>query len=281
MSNVALGVGINAYLGAPLNGCVPDIKSFIDAIQTPDIMRDRVFTFESDVIRSCTDERADAQGFRDRLQWAVANAKPGDRIAIWYSGHGAQIPVRNDAGEPDNEMEVLCPYDFSFDDSDSQISDVDFIELFSDIPAGCNCTIVLDSCFSGGMFAGGSKNGRAFEVRSRSYPITNFDLKVRIQAARARKVAVMRLARRAELSNIAVIEGCREDQTCADAWIGHEYRGALSFYLWQAITDEPDRSLVETVAAASGKLKAAGYEQVPMITGPEEILSKPYMAYLT
>jgi hypothetical protein len=281
MTNLALGIGINTYPGAPLNGCVPDIKAFVDAIQTPDIMRDRVFTFEQDVVRACTDERADAQGFRDRLQATVTNAKPGDRIAIWYSGHGAQIPVRNDAGEPDNEMEVLCPYDFSFDDSDSQIRDIDFIDLFANIPAGCNCTIILDSCFSGGMIAGGSKNGRAFEVRSRSYQITNFDLKLRAQAAKARKATVVRLARRAELSNIAVVEGCQEYQTCADAWIGAGYRGAFSYYLWQAIIDDPERPLVLSVNAAAGKLKSAGYEQIPMITGPEEILSKPYMAYLT
>jgi metacaspase-1 len=278
MKDSVLLIGINTYPGAPLNGCVPDIKAWCDRLVGGELeARGRDFKIDSN-FAACTDERAHAMGYRERLARLVLDAKPGDRILFAYSGHGAQVPVRDGMGEVDNEMEVLCPHDFTFDDQDTWITDVDFIDVFSQVPEGVNCTIVLDSCFSGGMFAGAAKN-RALEhpLRNRAFPLAGLvDYDVRKAAARARGVGVRKVIDRAALKNVAVIEGCQESQTCADAWLGVGYQGALTYYLLQALFDDLDRPLTETVAATAGKIKAAGFEQVPMVTGPELILSKPF-----
>ena len=283
MSDSVLLIGINTYPNAALNGCVPDIKGWCDKLVGGELeAKGRGFKIDSN-FAACTDESAHASGFRERLARLVIGAKPGDRIFFAYSGHGAQVPVRDGMGEVDNEMEVLCPYDFTFRDPETWITDVDFIDVFSQIPEGVNCTIVLDSCFSGGMFAGGSKNSRSLEhpIHNRAYPLAGLvDYDVRKKAAAARGIVPRKVVNREVLKNVAVIEGCQENQTCADAWLETGYQGALSYYLWQALFDDLDRPLTETVTATAGKLKAAGFEQIPMVTGPDAILSRPFGARL-
>jgi metacaspase-1 len=273
-------VGINTYPGAPLNGCVPDIKAWCDLLPSK-MLQDLGQGYKySDLFSSCTDKRATAMGMKERLARLVMAATPGDRLFFGYSGHGAPVVTRGSSGEADGVSEALCPVDFNYDDPDTWIIDTDLIEVFSQLPETVSCTIVLDSCFSGGMTAGVVERSAnpGYERKSRAYPLAGtVDYDTRLASAKALGVAKRQLIHET-LKNVVVIMGCQENQTCADAWLGNGYQGALTYYLIQAIKDEPGRSVIDTVAAAAGKLKSAGFDQVPYAVGPERGLLAPFGA---
>lgn len=71
---------------------------------------------------------------------------PADETIIYYSGHGTQYPVVNDASEPDGREEALC---FWNGHGIELCTDNAFKSLVESIPG--KVTVILDSCFSGGM----------------------------------------------------------------------------------------------------------------------------------
>ena len=73
----ALLVGINKYMtpGNDLNGCVNDISEAHTLLC-------RVYGFDADNIRALADERATQQAILERLEWLVADAKPGDELVF-------------------------------------------------------------------------------------------------------------------------------------------------------------------------------------------------------
>src|SRR4029077_4477460 len=98
----ALLVGINAYPGAPLSGCVNDVEDMADFLV-------RSCNFAQSAIRLLADARATTSAIVERLGWLTNGFRSGDRIFFHYSGHGAQVPTRNPAGELDGKDEIICP----------------------------------------------------------------------------------------------------------------------------------------------------------------------------
>lgn len=96
----ALLVGINAYPGAPLNGCVNDVEDIAQFLVIQ-------HGFKEENIRMLVDGRATTSAILERLEWLAAT-KEGGKAYFHYSGHGAQIPSRNGDGEVDNQLEVIC-----------------------------------------------------------------------------------------------------------------------------------------------------------------------------
>ena len=70
MANRALLVGINAYPGQPLNGCVNDVNDMAQ------FLVDRC-GFSTDDIRLLVDDRATTDGIKERLAWLVQGAAAG------------------------------------------------------------------------------------------------------------------------------------------------------------------------------------------------------------
>lgn len=273
-----LGIGINNYVNAPLRGCVPDIDA------ATKFFYDRGVPYRH--MRTLTDQntaRATRLGIWRRLEWVCGGAKPGDQIIVHYSGHGAQIPERNN-GEVDRLTEVLCPVDFGFDNRDTWIRDRDFVDVFSKIPPTVDCTVILDSCFAGGMVdiatpLADARNTPFEEARTRAYPIEdNLDIRIRLESAREKHVPKWSFLNRAAMPNVCFILGCQEDQTSADAYFaGYGFRGALSCHLFKAFADHPRLSRRECAAVATKSLADDGFAQVPMIIGRHELLSIPIL----
>jgi hypothetical protein len=70
------------------------------------------------------------------------------------------------------------------------------------------------------------------------------------------------------LPYVACASGCASSGTSADAFINNRYNGAFTRF-WlnsQAAEDDPLRGLVVKTIAG---LKAAGYDQVPELHGPD------------
>src|SRR5260221_14636386 len=108
--NRALLVGINAYPGIPLRGCVNDIKNVAAFLSTN-------CGFAKNDIRLLADERATTQAILDRMAWLIDGAQPGDRLVFQFSGHGSRVGFRNDAGSVDSQDEIICPVDIDWTES--------------------------------------------------------------------------------------------------------------------------------------------------------------------
>jgi hypothetical protein len=157
MTKRALLIGIN-YNGtsAQLQGCINDIKNINEIITT-------TFGYNKKNVKILIDEpksegpedKDDRSSFPTRaniekgLDWLVKNARQGDKLFFYYSGHGNFI--RDTSGdESDRQDEVIYPLDF--DVSDHITDDFLFEHLTSKVPRGVTLHCFSDSCFSGTIF---------------------------------------------------------------------------------------------------------------------------------
>jgi len=130
----ALCIGIDKYPGdAELHGCVSDALAWQASLAQ--------LGFEVNVL---LDEAATYRGILDAVARTVTQARPGDVIAIQYSGHGIQFPDA-DGDEEDAKDEALVPFDsahqyFVSDDElwDSLQAVADSVQLY----------VFMDCCHS-------------------------------------------------------------------------------------------------------------------------------------
>jgi hypothetical protein len=265
--NRALLVGINKYPGQPLNGCVNDVQDMANFLVSR-------CEFAMDDIRLLVDERATKDAIVERLHWLLTGVKAGDRILFHYSGHGAQVPTRNPEGEVDGLDEVICPVDFDWSDT-HLIRDKEFNELFSALPQGVDFVWISDSCHSGDLW----RDMTQPTIRIKTI-IPPADINWRLHTAFQKEIKIRSLEKTASDLNLALISGCKSNQTSADACFDNKYNGALTYFLLQELQStnglsEPLSTLVTNVCAA---LKKHRYSQVPQLEGSPVVKSKSFLA---
>ncbi len=161
----ALLVGINDYPNPAdrLEGCVNDVFEMSAVLQE--------LGFDPSDIRVVLNERATAQGVKDRLHWLLEGAGPEDMRLFYYSGHGAQIPGYGGRDEVDHINECLVTHDFDWT-LERAIVDDWFCELYSQLPYETHFVSIFDCCHSGGMTRNGLPKARGLnppdDVRHRS-----------------------------------------------------------------------------------------------------------------
>lgn len=262
MADKALLVGINEYPGSPLSGCINDV---MDAAR----FQSDHCGFDPKAIRMLTDARATTKMILDRLNWLVEGLVAGDRILFWFSGHGVQIATRNPKGEVDGLDEALAPVDFDWTDG-HMIRDKDLHRIFSVIPEGVQAVMVSDSCHSGDL----TKNADGLGGRRAKRIVPPADIAWRLEAAQRSGFKTKSLAERA-FPHIALISGCRADQTSADARFEGRPNGALSYFLLQELskpggTTTPLNVLIPKVVET---LRQNSYDQVPQLEGPDALVT--------
>jgi caspase domain-containing protein len=151
-------IGIDAYSVKPLHGCVNDI----DAIQRllldkrVAIPKESITRLASPHPQSTHEATVDSQpatlaNICTALECLGSNqVKEGDRVFIYYSGHGTRTPVRTAAGI--FHREALVPIDFNAQPGTWQLLfDFDLNRLLAAIVARTSAvTAVLDCCNSAG-----------------------------------------------------------------------------------------------------------------------------------
>lgn len=197
----AVLVGINDYPDPEqrLEGCVNDVFRMSEVLQETG--------FDPKDIRVVLNERATAQGIRERLDWLLDGARAGDVRFFFYSGHGAQIPGYGAEGEVDHVDECLVPHDFDWSQGRA-VTDDQFVGLYSQLPYDTHFVGVLDCCHSGGMTRAGLPRARGLsppdDVRHRSL---RWDPERQMWVPRGLKLSSRKLLRR---------PGDRED------WLGRD-----------------------------------------------------------
>ena len=153
----ALLVGINDYPDESMRlaGCVNDVYLMSSVLQESG--------FAPENIRVVLNDRATADGIRDRLGWLLEGVRgedddpeaAGDQRVFYFSGHGAQIAGYGIGEAIDRKDECLVPYDFDWSLERAVIDD-ELYELYSQLPYSSKLMLIFDCCHSGGLTRDGS-----------------------------------------------------------------------------------------------------------------------------
>jgi metacaspase-1 len=265
--NRALLVGINAYPGNALNGCVNDVTDMAEFLVSH-------CGFNENDIRLLTDSRATTDAITVHLTWLIGGAQGGDRLVFHYSGHGAQFPIRDESGKVVRVDECICPVDFDWTDQHA-IRDKEFNQLFSQVPRGVDLTWVSDSCFSGDL----ARELLPPKRKIKSMPMPA-DIAWRMRTAET--IGAKRTSFEHVLKNFnaVLVSGCAKRETSADAEIDGRFNGALTYYFLQTLSapNGLTQTLKEAVARTRAALQQNGYNQHPDVEGSADLMSQSFLA---
>ncbi|MFD4261474.1 caspase family protein [Streptomyces sp. NPDC058534] len=143
----ALFVGIDDYPGAPLRGCVNDVREAEAWLR-------RQGHVASD-IRRLHDGDATLAAVRAGIERHLGRSGPGDTALLWFGGHGSEEPT-DAPWEGTGRSQALVCHD-SLDDGRPPLWDTELGALLDGIAArGAHVVAVLDCCHSGGATRDGA-----------------------------------------------------------------------------------------------------------------------------
>lgn len=140
-------VGISDYINLDdvEGGDLPGAEH--DALRIRDVLVMRA-GFPEENVRLVLNREATKAAIEEGITgWLVQNARPGDNVVIWYSGHGSQM-WDEDGDEDDGLDETIAPADVIPTSTELDISDDEFNDWLGMLPTD-NVIVVLDNCNSG------------------------------------------------------------------------------------------------------------------------------------
>lgn len=147
MFQKALLIGIDKYNSKSkpiqnLEGCVADMLLMKKTIEA-------VLGRLPDQHKVLTDQQATFRNILEALDFLTKDLKAGNKVFMYYAGHGGQVPNPHQAEDDSEEYDqMLIPHDFS--KTEPLLDDI-FRTYFNKIPEGSQFIAILDSCYSGGM----------------------------------------------------------------------------------------------------------------------------------
>lgn len=234
-------VGIDFYpaLGRPLYGCVNDVDSF------EALLLDKVGVDPADIkkltaphpgtprpTRVC-EKYASARHLREAFQELADNAQEGDRILIYYAGHGCQYPMSGTT----IVHEGLVPADRGQIGS-YFIWDYEINAWFAEIAGkGGDLTVILDCCHAASVYRNEQQNEKPpWQERA----LTLRELRVENSEVPRPETGPARIVRRSMDTwdpGYAVLAACHADQRAHEV-IDHKGRhsGELSAALHRVLS---------------------------------------------
>jgi len=296
----ALFIGIN-YTGqqGELRGCINDVKN-IKTFLSSNFRIDEMLTLTDDQTSdpSKLPTRANLlAGFR----WLRQGAKSGDSLIIHYSGHGGSIKDE-DGDEEDGYDETLIPLDYAHAGQivDDEVHDV----LVRGLPKGVRLTAIMDCCHSesvldlpysyningdleiiennrsegiskiistGVRFAFDGNKKKAQASLKESFQLLMAGGKGGDSAAREKTILT-----RSTDADVISFSGCKDSQTSADAQIGGQATGAMSYALIQSLKSDTTMEYTDLLKSMRQTL-AGKYSQVPMLSAGRKLdLESPF-----
>ena len=265
--NRALLVGINKYPPqySSLEGCVNDVTDMASFLVAH-------CGFAMDDVHLVCDTRATTAYIKDRLTWLVTGVAAGDRILFHFSGHGSQYAERDNQGITTEVHDCICPYDFAFDPA-FMLTDADFSTIFAPVPNGALFDWISDSCHSGDL------TKSIVQAEHPRYIAPPADIQWRIDASKAKRLAMKDIPSASATLNVALIAGCTSVQESMDAVFNNRHNGALTYFLLSALSGAnglttPLSTLIPSVTA---QIESSGYDQTPQLHGSAALTSQPFL----
>ena len=168
----------------------------------------------------------------------IVNAKSGDVLFFYYSGHGSYSYDRN-GDETDGRDEMLISLD-SLPILDDEIKSILQNHLSREI------TIVgmFDSCHSGTIL----------DLKYNYLDSNNYD-----KYSENNKVSECQ-------GNVIMISGCMDSQTSSEAFVENKAQGALTWSFIDCINKTPNCSWRELLKLMRNSLKTNGFTQIPQLS---------------
>lgn len=263
-----LGVAINDYPGAQLQGCVADRQT---------IMGDLTGRFNSVGWNwlSCINAKGTKARILDGLKQLGNGAISGQTLVASFSGHGT--PQERQAN-PGVLQTVFCPVDFDWSEEHSLFAH-EVLEVIGNYPSGINLLIIWDSCYSEWDGDDGFRNISPLVFRQpRRYPLFS-----QPDVVEEHKVAVTKIDPLIEAVRSGVIPCCyipacltkglhsTDGETAADVRDGGNAYGAHTHYLSQVWNKMPlETALEEVVNQQRSLLDSLGYQQHSYAEGSQK-----------
>jgi metacaspase-1 len=237
---IAFLVAINNYPGTinDLEGCLndqKDMRRFLEKLG---------YTF-----LLLKDEQATVNNVKAELTKLISTLNEGDKLIFHYSGHGTQIKDKN-GDEADGYDEALYLYD-------GALIDDDLGQILMNTPEGANVLCLFDSCFSGTVTREVNEEKRIKFVKTDE---------IRPHFRRSHKIVTEKDMK------WAVISGCSENQTSADAIFHGRPNGAFTYFLLKSF--KSGTTIKEWLNNIRTLLPNKDYDQVPTLEGAESIINQ-------
>lgn len=283
----AVLVGINAYQGSPLRGCVNDVIVMHNILT-------KKFGFKHEDIKVLTDHEATKKTIIEHIKWLTQGVNSGDSIVFHYSGHGAQVSVDDwtSTNETDGLDEILCSVDL---DWQNPLRDHEIGAYFKRVPKDCTTLVIMDCCHSGSSLRGclgkdKLKTEDDYVPRSMTPPISNIlsnpaliindDLSFEFEDPKQNSKAFVSkfLVDTVEQGDAILLSGCEEGQTSADAWINNRYQGAMTFALAATLQEHDyDITYQDLITKVNNKMKVFKFTQIPQLEAHKEFFNKRFL----
>eukprot|EP00051_Salpingoeca_urceolata_P017117 m.230983 g.230983 ORF g.230983 m.230983 type:complete len:592 (-) comp18863_c0_seq4:1165-2940(-) len=298
----ALFIGIN-YFGssAALRGCINDVKNIKAFVYER-------FGFSEANSVTLTDDQHDPQfkptkqNILNAFRWLVTGAQPGDSLFLHYSGHGGSETDR-DGDEVDGKDETIIPVDYK---QAGQITD-DVINatVVKAVPPGVRLTAIFDSCHSGSVMdlpfsykVDGNLQIQEIDNRKlamqKGMEAAKYYMRGNTALAMAKGMEALgalfsggkgknegarekTMQEKGTNADVIQFSGCRDEQTSADATIGGQATGAMSWAFREAFSRNPNMTYTQLLGTLRGLLQGK-YSQVPqMSSGHRMNMNIPFL----
>lgn len=248
--NYLLSVGVNKYKtpGNDLRGCVNDvynIKSALSSFCGISVMG----------IKSLTDQNATKERILMSLKDMIDMAREGDHLIYHHSSHGSQVEDTS-GDEFDMLDEILCPYDFDW--NGTYITDDELRAIIGRLRKNVTLDVILDCCHSGTGLREIKPNTVLKYIPP---PVVCRSTTIPSKPPRVKKLLGIGLP-----SKVTLWAGCRSDQTSADAKIGGDWNGAMTFFFCQEIRKAKGIiSRAKLYSNIKKALREGDYDQLPQL----------------
>ncbi len=219
-----------------LRGCVNDIDAFA-AYLDERVAKDKGVALN---LKTLKNSEATRQAVVDGFRTHLGNAQKGDVALFYYSGHGSQenAPEEFWKIEPDQLDETLVCFD-SRDPGNWDLADKELAKLISEVAArGPHVAVILDCCHSGSGTRDVGTVVRRAPTDLRHRPIESFLVSAdeALAAAATRDVNASGGAWQVAAEGRHVLfAACRDDEEAKEYVGDGRHRGALSYFLGEAL----------------------------------------------
>lgn len=233
---------------------------------------------------SLWNEQATGARIRAAIERLIGSVKPGDRLALHFSGHGSQL-VDESGDERDRFDECYCPWDVA---THGPLRDDQLYQLFQLRPEGVRLYLIADCCHSGSLHRGPDQRAEAVSLADegnlpgksarwsgneslRIEPVVRY-LPLGRAAGAERRTSLPAVARTAGL----LLAACGESERAREITLAGETRGAFTHTALRVLEQlPPGCSHRHWFAAVNHAIRRLPLNQTPRLVGSAALSDEP------